>query len=187
MAIGFLGEVWSRNFVGLFSTPLSITEYMVGLVVINLAKALAGVVVAGIAAWMFYVYNIFPELPLLIPYMGVLLIFGLAVGILVTALVVRYTTRLQSLTWTITGLLVPFSCVFYPITALPAALRPVALMLPSTQAFEGMREALARGTISPERLTVGFALDGVYVVLALAAFLYLFRAAVSRGLLVKVG
>jgi ABC-2 type transport system permease protein len=187
MAIGFLGEVWSRNFVGLFSTPLSIPEYMAGLVVINLAKAVAGMFVAGIAAWMFYVYNIFPELPLLIPYMGVLLIFGLAVGIFVTALLVRYTTRLQSLTWTITGLLVPFSCVFYPINALPAALRPIALMLPTTQAFEGMREALARGAISPERLTVGFALDAVYLVLALVAFLNLFRAAVARGLLVKVG
>jgi len=187
MAIGFLGEVWSHNFVGLFSTPLSITEYMAGLVVINLAKALAGMVVAGLAAWLFYVYNIFPALPLLIPYVAVLLIFGLAVGIFVTALMVRYTTRLQSLTWTVTGLLVPFSCVFYPITALPVALRPVALMLPTTQAFEGMREALAMGTISGPRLALGFALDAVYLALALAAFVYLFRAAAARGLLVKIG
>lgn len=42
MTIGFLGELWSRNIVNLFGTPLSVTEYMTGLIAVNFFKAMLG-------------------------------------------------------------------------------------------------------------------------------------------------
>ena len=47
MAVGFLDELWSRNLINLFSTPLSVTEYLCALVVVNLFKVAVG---AGCAA-----------------------------------------------------------------------------------------------------------------------------------------
>ncbi|HVN64294.1 MAG TPA: hypothetical protein VMT58_06635, partial [Candidatus Binataceae bacterium] len=32
MSVGFLSELWSRNLVNLFGTPLSVSEYMTGLI-----------------------------------------------------------------------------------------------------------------------------------------------------------
>jgi len=51
MAVGFLDELWSRNLVNLFSTPLSVEEYMTGLIAVNVAKAMVGMSCAALIAW----------------------------------------------------------------------------------------------------------------------------------------
>jgi len=186
LAVSFLTEVWSHNVMELLTTPLTIREYLSGLLIINLLKAIVGTAAATIVAFVFYSYDFFPYLLALLPFILVLIIFALAVGILVTGLIVRYTTKIQSFTWSITGLVMPFSCVFYPLTALPRPLRPWALALPTTQAFEGLRQVMAGGGLSLARLGSGLALDCAYLLAAVAIFDWLFRAAHARGLLVKM-
>ena len=44
--------------------------------------------------------------------------------------------------WSVLFGLTPFSAVFYPVSVLPAAMRPIAFVLPSSHVFEGMRAAL---------------------------------------------
>jgi ABC-2 type transport system permease protein len=185
-AMGFLSEVWARNLIGLFSTPLSIQEYITGLIVMNFVKATAGMVVAGLVAWIFYSFNIFPALPALLPYLGILLLFALAVGIFVTGLIFRFSTRIQSLSWSITGLIMPFSCVFYPSDALPRSMRPLALALPTTHAFDGMRQVMSGGPVRLTDLAAGYLLGVAYLLAACFAFIHLFRGALTRGVLVKL-
>ena len=48
MAVGFLDELWSRNLVNLFSTPLSVSEYMTGLIAVNMLKAMVGMTAAAL-------------------------------------------------------------------------------------------------------------------------------------------
>jgi ABC-2 type transport system permease protein len=186
MAVSFLSDVWSRNLVGLLSTPLDVSEYIVGIFLINLLKALAGAAVAALVAWFLYAFDIMPFLLPLVPFIVMLVLFAISIGIFITGLICRYTTSMQTLAWSITGLLMPLSCIFYPVTALPQVLRPFALALPTTQAFEGMRQAMSGGGISRTNLIAGFALDAVYAVVAIAVFHWLFSAARARGLLVKM-
>jgi ABC-2 type transport system permease protein len=186
LAVSFLTEVWSHNLIGLLATPLTAREYLSGLLIINLLKAIIGTAAAAMVASIFYSYDFFPYLPALLPFILVLMIFGVAVGIFVTGLIIRYTTKIQSFTWSITGLVMPLSCVFYPLTSLPRTLRPVALALPTTQAFEGLRQVMAGGGLSLAHLAFGFALDCVYLLSAVVIFDCLFRTARERGLLVKM-
>jgi len=186
MAVGFLAEVWSRNLLGLFSTPLTVAEYVVGLFLINLVKALAGAAAAGLVAWLLYSFNILPFLPASLPFVVVLMFFAIAIGIMITGLVSRYSTGMQTFAWSITGLLMPLSCIFYPLASLPLPLRPIALILPTTHAFEGMRQVIAGGGISVTHLCAGLALDAGYAVAAIVLFSRLFSSARSRGLLVKL-
>ncbi len=186
LAIGFLDEFWSRNLVNLFSTPLSISEYMTGLIAVNLMKAMVSVSVAGVIAWICYAYDFFPMLPAFVPFMLNLLLFALAVGVVVTGLIFRYTTRIQGLAWSFAALLMPFSCVFYPLSSLPKYLRPIALGLPTTHAFEGMRQAIAGGGFSARHFEWAIALNLIYFAFAVAFFRWMFESARSRGLLVKL-
>ncbi len=186
MAAGFLAELWSRNLVNLFSTPLTVSEYMTGLIAVNLIKALLGTLAAGLVAWLCYSYDIFPVFPALLPFMLNLVLFGLAVGIVITGLIFRYTMRIQGLTWSFTALLMPLSCVFYPVRSLPKTLRLLALILPTSHAFEGMRQAMAGGGFSAGHFVWGAALNAIYMVLALFFFRLMFASAQSRGLLVKL-
>src|SRR5271167_3090145 len=148
MAVGFLEELWSRNLVGLFASPLTVSEYVTGLIIVTFAKAMVGLTVGALIAWLFYRYDIFPILVTLIPFILNLVLFALTIGIAVTGLIFRYTTKFQAMAWSFAGILMPLSCVFYPLSSLPRFLRPTASILPTTHSFEGMREVIERGGFS---------------------------------------
>jgi len=186
MAVGFLAELWSHNLINLFSTPLTVSEYVTGLIAVNLIKALLGTLAAALIAWLCYSFNVFPIFPALIPFMFNLILFGLAVGLIITGLIFRYTMRIQGLTWSFTGLLMPLSCVFYPVRSLPPLLRWLALTLPTIHAFEGMRQAIAGRGFSITHFVWGATLNAVYLVIALIFFRLMFASAQSHGLLVKI-
>jgi len=115
MAVGFLEELWSRNLVSLFASPLSINEYVTGLIIVTFGKAMIGLIVESLIAWFFYHYDIFPMLPVLIPFILNLVLFALTMGIVITGLIFRYTTKFQAMAWSFAGILMPLSCVFLPV------------------------------------------------------------------------
>lgn len=186
MAVGFLDELWSRNLVNLFSTPLSVSEYMTGLIAVNILKAAVGMSAAALIAWVFYAFDIFPHLPAFLPFMLNLILFALALGIVITGLIFRFTTKIQGLAWSFAGLLMPLSCVLYPLKSLPSYLRPIAWMLPTTHSFEGMRQVLAGGGFSARHFGWGIGLNAMYFIFAIVFFRWIFESARSRGLLVKL-
>ncbi len=186
MTVGFLDELWSRNLINLFSCPLGVWEYITGLICVNLLKSLVGFGCASAIALVAYKFDIGPMLVTFLPYLAILLLFAFAVGIIMTGLVVRYTTRIQNLAWSFAGLLQPVSCVFYPIKSLPKALRAIAWMLPTTHAFEGMRQVLAGHGFSPTHFAWGMGLNLVYLVFAMFFFEWIFGVARDNGLLVKI-
>jgi ABC-2 type transport system permease protein len=186
MAVGFLDELWSRNLLNLFGSPLSVSEYITGLVTVNLIKALIGMALESFIAWLCYRFNIFPWLFALIPFVFNLVLFGLAIGVAVTGLIFRYSTRFQVLAWGLAGFLMPFSCVFYPLSSLPGFLQPLAWALPTTHSFEGMRMVVAGDGFSRMHFIWGLTLDCAYLLLAALFFGWMFESARSRGLLVKM-
>jgi ABC-2 type transport system permease protein len=185
LAVGFMEELWSRNLVNLFSTPLRVSEYMTGLILLNLLKALIGLLIAGLIAGFCYADNLFPFLPGFLPFLFVLILFALSIGLVITGLIVRFTTKIQTLAWSFAGLLMPISCVFYPVSTLPDWLRPLAWALPTTHAFEGMRKDMAFGVISLTHFAWGMGLNLAYFVFALLFFHRMFELARRRGFLVK--
>jgi len=72
------------------------------------------------------------------------------------------------------------------LSSLPIYLHPLALALPTTHSFEGMRQAIAGGGFSLLHFGWGIALDGVYFMFAIPIFQKMFESARSRGLLVKL-
>jgi ABC-2 type transport system permease protein len=185
MTIGVLSDLWSRNLGTLFATPLIVWEYMAALLAVNLAKTAVGVSFAAVLAWIAYACNLFPFTLRLLPSLLNLILFAFVVGLAITALILRFTTRIQGLTWSFTGFLLPVSCVFYPANSLPRALRPVAWALPSTHAFEGMRAVLAGKPAPMANLVWGILLNLLYFAAATAFFLRMFERARAEGLLVK--
>lgn len=186
MAVGFLDELWSRNLVNMFASPLSVKEYLAGLVAVNAIKMIIGAALEAIIAWLFYHFDIFPMLLRFVPFILNLALFALAVGIAVTGLIFRFTTRFQTLAWSFAGVLMPLSCVFYPLDALPRFLRPIAWLLPTTHCFEGMRRIITHGELSFTHFGWGLALNVLYFGLATFFFNWMFKSASARGLLVKM-
>lgn len=187
MAVGFLDELWSRNLANLFASPLTVSEYITGLIAVNVLKAMIGMAVECLIAGLCYQFNIFPRLLGFVPFILNLMLFAVALGIVVTGLIFRYTTKFQVLAWGFAGLLMPVSCVFYPLRSLPGFLRSIAWTLPTTHSFEGMRQAIAGGGFSLFHFNWGLALNFAYFAFAALFFQWMFQSARSRGLLVKIG
>jgi ABC-2 type transport system permease protein len=186
LGVGLIDDLWCRNLINLFSTPLTVAEYMVGLVAICLLKVMVGVLAASLIAWAAYSFDIVPWLPQFLPYMANLLLFALAIGIAIIGMIFRYTTKIQAVAWSFAGLLMPVSCVMYPMSSLPKWLQNIAWLMPTAHSFEGMRGVLAGKGFSAMHFWWGAGLNAVYFVLAMAFFGWIFEKARTRGLLVKM-
>jgi len=185
MAVAFIDDLWCRNLINLFSTPLMLSEYMAGIIVVCILKVMVGLLAASTIAWAAWSFDIWPWLPKFIPYIANLLVFSLAIGIAITGMIFRYSTKIQALAWGFAGLLMPVSCIFYPVSSLPKWLQDIAWMMPTAHSFEGMRQVLAGKGFSPLHFWWGAGLNVVYFASALMFFGWIFEKARSRGLLVK--
>ena len=185
IAVGLLSEIWARNLTMLLATPLTLGEYIAGVTLLGVGKAVISTLFAISLAKLVYVSTSVPRLLMIVPLSLDLFVFGFAVGIFITGLIIRYSTRVQSIAWSVTGILLPVSCVFYPMSALPTALRPVAWLLPTAQVFEGIRQIVAGGFFPWRQAITGWILALAFAVLAVATFRLLVRRARDLGLLVK--
>lgn len=187
ISVTYLEEVWSRNLMNLFVSPLSLAEFLLAMVTVSLGKlAIATVTMAGLAA-LFYQFNIFMLGLSLLPFVVNLLIFGWSLGIVTTALVLRFGQAAESLAWVLAFLFQPFSAVFYPVSVLPPWMQAIARFLPSSHIFEGMRAVINGEGIPWQNLAWAFGLNLFLAIGALAFFYATFAQVKQRGLLGKVG
>ena len=185
VATAFLEDIWSRNFLNLFSTPLTIAEYLTGMVVTSVVTSIAGLVAMLILAMAVFGLSFAAYGVMFIPFLLVLFIFGIALGIFSIGVVLRLGPASEWFVWPVPALVSPFVGVFYPISTLPEWMQTIAYLLPPAYVFEGMREIIAEGTFSGGTLLLAVGLDFVYVAIACWFFTAIYRRAVRSGLLAR--
>ncbi len=185
LTTAFLEDVWSRNFLNLFASPLTISEYVSGLVLASISTSVVGLaVMLALAVPVFGLSFIALGAHLLL-FLAVLYGFGVALGILASAMVLRFGPASEWLVWPIPALLSPFCAVFYPLSVLPGWMRGIAHALPPSYVFEGMR-ALLRGqpfALAPALAALTLAV--LEIALAACYFVRVYRGAVRSGLLAR--
>jgi ABC-2 type transport system permease protein len=181
----FFEEVWSRNFMNIFATPLSISEYVAGLVLTSISTSAVALMVMLVLASVLFRLSWFVYGVLLIPFLLVLFLFGVALGIFGCAVVLRFGPAAEWLIWPIPALLSPLACVFYPLSVLPGWMQSLARLLPPSYIFEGMRKVVAGGAASGGALLWSAALALLYILLALWIFTRVYRHAVRTGLIAR--
>ena len=67
-----------------------------------------------------------------------------SLGLVSAGVVLRWGLGAESFAWLIVFVLLPLCCVYYPVATLPGWLQPVALALPPTYVFEGLRALVAQ-------------------------------------------
>ncbi len=186
VSIAFLEEVWERNFLNIFVTPISLTEFLFSTVIVGLVRLFLVAIVMGILALVFYHFNIFVIGFALIPFIINLLLFGWSLGIFITAIILRYGTSAQVLAFGLIVIIQPFTAVFYPVSALPHAIQWISYLIPSTYVFEGMRAVLSGGTVPGIDLLFAFLLNIIYLTLMIWFFRAMFKKVKAMGRLLKL-
>lgn len=185
VTMAFFEDVWSRNFLNIFATPLSISEYLGGLVLSSIATSSIGLIVMLLVATTFFGLSFFFYGIMLIPFLLVLFLCGISLGIFGSAVVLRLGPASEWFIWPIPALLSPFAGVFYPLSILPQWMRCISFVLPPSYVFEGMRSVVSGGPVSAKELAWGGCLAVLYILLACWFFLRMYRRAVHTGLIAR--
>jgi len=187
VSLSFLEEMWSRNLGNLAVSPLRPHELVAAMLAMSLIRTVIGVLPAALLAIPLYHYSIFSlGLPLLAFWVN-LMVCGWAIGLAVSALVLRFGLGAESLAWVVVFAIAPVAGIYYPIAALPAWLQPLAWALPPAYVFEGMRSLMFGHGLDLSLLVECGLLNLFYLLLALAVFLRCWHVARVRGLLLGVG
>jgi ABC-2 type transport system permease protein len=181
----FLEDVWSRNFLNLFATPLSIGEYIGGLVLTSALGGLVGLLVMLVLASSVFGLSLLSYGLLLLPFLLVLFLFGIALGIVASAMVLRLGPASEWLVWPIPALLSPFVGVFYPMATLPSWMQTIGYCLPPSYVFEAMRSSVSGGSWSGSALLLGLLLTLLQIALAGWLFSAVHRHALRSGLIAR--
>lgn len=187
VTLPFLEDMWGRSILNVFVSPVRPIELLAATVVVALVKIVVTTTFLSVLAYSFYSFDILTMGLNLVPFFVNLLVTGWAVGLVTTALIIRWGQAAEALAWGVPFLLQPFSAVFYPVSVLPVWLQPVALALPTTHVFEGMREVVHTGGLSWAFLAWAFGLNLVWLAAAGLFFQWMLGNAREKGLLAKLG
>jgi ABC-2 type transport system permease protein len=185
VTMAFFEDVWSRNFLNFFATPLRTSEYLSGLVLIGVTTSLLGLAAMLALAWAAFGLSFLSFGAALAPFLLVLFLSGIALGIFGAGVVLRLGPASEWLIWPIPTVVSPFAGVFYPISILPAWMQVISKALPPSYVFAGMRAVVAGKPALWDQLAIGGALSVAYVILACVFFASVYRYAIRTGLIAR--
>ena len=182
ICLSFLDDVWSRNLLNMFTAPVRTSEYIIACYLMGFTQALIVLGLQAIIAYFVYSFNFF-ALGLYCPLLFLNILFtGWSLGLFTTGLIIRFGQSAEMLAWVMPFFIQPLSAVFYPVSVLPPWLQPIALCLPPTHVFEGMRQVISSGQMDWYHLKCALLLNIIYMFISSLAFHHLFESAREKDL-----
>jgi ABC-2 type transport system permease protein len=113
------------------------------------------------------------------------MIVGWGLGIAGVGAVLRFGQGAEIMTWGSNFILMALSGAFNPVASLPRVLRPVSKFLPSTQAFDAMRQVLAGKPLPVHSIVTGLAGAVLFVIGGFTFSWLMLRSFRQRGFITR--
>lgn len=186
VAISFLEDVWTRNLLNVFVAPVRTSEYVAATFLVGFIRICITMIALCSVAFLLYHFSVFQMSWGLIPFFGNLLVTGWALGMISTALILRWGQAAESLAWAVPFFIQPITAVFYPVAKMePHWTQNLAWCLPSTYVFEGMRQMLKDNVFNWTYFFSSAALNVLFMLVAGWIFVWMLGMTKKRGLLTK--
>lgn len=182
MLLTFAEELWSNNIVNIFSLPLALMEWVVGMLIFCALTILIAFIFSIIAIGFLYDVSLWQLIPTYMIFMPPLFFSCLWLGFTCLQIVTLFGKRGAELGFVIGWFLMPFCGAYYPIEVLPAWGQTFSRFLPMSYIFQGMRGYVMKQEDPTLYLIKGYALGILYALIALLLFVYCFNRAKQKGL-----
>jgi ABC-2 type transport system permease protein len=182
ISVSLLQEFWQRNLVNMFSTPLKISEWICGILLLSACKLFIVIAFGSLAVYLLYTLNVFTLGWAFLPFAASLLIFGWTIGFIASSAIIYYGHNVEMFAWMTGGIFAPFSAVFYPVNVLPLWAQTISWCLPTTYIFEGMRSILYQGIFPHGYLWASLGLNALFLSGAILLFKTMFEKSRVKGL-----
>ena len=183
--VAFLEDVWSRNFLNVFASPVSITEYLIGLTATTVVTSSIGLGAMIALAAIAFGFSMASLGILAAPLVLVLFVFGVSLGIAAAGMVLLLGPAGEWLVWPIPAVLAPFAGVYYPVSTLPAWMQPVSRAIPPSYIFESLRALVAGQRPAADDVAMAVGLAILWLLGACGLFTAIFRHVVRTGLIAR--
>ena len=178
----FLEEFQSRNLLNLFASTLEHSEWLIASAILCVIEALMSTTICGFVAYCAFGTSIV-SIGWLLPIIVLLFVAsGWIMAIFTSGLFLIFGQRITFLIWAVPYLILPLSAPFYPLNVLPLWTQKIALCLPTTYLFEGVRMLAFENTIPIAYLVISFILTCIYIILAILFFNFTFKKSKEKGL-----
>ena len=118
-SISFLEELWSRNLGNLMMTPLRPVELVAALMAMSVVRVLIGLVPVSFLAIVFFGFNFWQLGLAVIAFFFNLILTSWSIGLISSGMVLKKGLGAEGLAWSLTFVLLPLCCVYYPVSVLP--------------------------------------------------------------------
>ncbi len=182
IGICFMEELWSSNIVNLFSMPLRIHEWIMGIIAYTMI--MIGMTTFFSMALIHVLYDVsaLQVLSTFVIFFLPMFFCAIWLGFTILQILVIIGKRGMELAFVIAWFLLPFSGAFYPIDVLPYWLQVVSNCFPMNYIFEGMRGYLMHQQDPTMHVLKGLVLSIVYACSAIALFIFWFNRSREKGL-----
>src|SRR5688500_16848204 len=171
----------------LMMSPLRPIEFVLALMTMSVIRLAIGTIPVTLLAIVFFGFNLWAMGLALGVFVFNLFLTGWAVALLVAGLLLRNGLGAENLAWGIMFLVLPLTCVYYPVSVLPDWLQVVAWMLPPTYVFEGVRALLIDKVFRADLMLQAFGINVIVFAVAVIGFLLLLKSARREGTLLQGG
>lgn len=186
LVVYLLESYWSRSIYHLFSSPVTPGELIISFTTLGLIRSFAAFTVLSTLSYLLYHFQILSmNLWHGAMFIGILLLFGWALGLLVGSLIFLFGTRIQVLAWSTIWIVQPFSCVFYPLSSLPTWAGKIAAIMPTTYVFEGLRASLQGLPLNYGNLAYSLSVAVLLLVINSCVLILSIRVAKKKGTFAK--
>ena len=187
LSMSFFEELWSRNLPNLFITPIKDYEIILGLLLISFLRTILGLTPAIFFANYFFNFHLFELGLYLIFFFFNLTLIGWSIGLFVSALVLRHGQSFEELAWAIIFIVLPFSCVYYPLSSLPEIMQNFSSIFPTTMIFEEMRSLIFNSHIEYLNIIKIICINIILLLLSSSFFLYTLNVVRKKGIMINQG
>jgi ABC-2 type transport system permease protein len=175
-------ELYAHNLINILVTPLQLSEWLCSVVILAFARAAFVFVLSSLAILLLSDINIAHLGLFICAIFPLLLMSGTALGLGISALMLRWGKRIAASIWSIPYLVLSFSAVLYPLCLLPPWAQYVGKMIPISYVFEALRFKLEHGCTPWHDLLVSLGLNITYLVCLLFLFVWMFDKSREHGL-----
>jgi ABC-2 type transport system permease protein len=177
-----LSELWTRNIVNLFGTPVGINEWIISTILLGAFDTLITLAFSSTVVYLFYGVKVFAIGWIFVPMLLLLMLSGWSIGFFSAGCLIYWGQKVEKIVWVLGWMFVPVSALFYPLSTLPGWAVAIAKALPMSYVFEGLRSYITTGVVPTSHLLTALGMNLVYLTLSLTFFKVMYHQSRVKGL-----
>lgn len=182
IALAFNEELWQNNILNLFSLPLRLIEWSLGIIIYFAIAVVATALCGFFSVYFLYDVLIWKMIYYFVIFLPPLFFSAIWLGFTSLQIVVLLGKRGTELGFVVVWFLLPFSGAYYPIEVLPAWGKCISAFCPMSYVFSGMRAYVMYHQDPTVYLIKGYSMSIVYAVISIVLFIYLFNLKRHKGI-----